>query len=130
MRTFRHGSPTASAWSSSSRSRTACIDTRSNSAVTVVSSPTTSTSGERRSAWSAQALSLPLLQASHALGRATHATYHGDARSAAAVACAASRRSVPLALLAVLLAVGLVLLPILLAIGLVLLAVFLLVRAL
>src|SRR5262249_45937046 len=63
------GRPSALAWAWSSERRTPCIATRSWTSLTVVRRPTTSTSGEERSTWSAHALSLPLLQASQAFTR-------------------------------------------------------------
>ncbi len=56
------GRPSRSACASSSVLRTACIATRSASAFTVTSSPTTSSSGSVRAAASANVLSFPLLQ--------------------------------------------------------------------
>src|SRR5262245_31316424 len=60
------GRPRASAWAWSSERRTPCIATRSWTSLTVVRSPTTSTSGVARRTCSAHALSFPLLQASQA----------------------------------------------------------------
>src|SRR5512146_1890326 len=78
MRTFLHGSATASAWRSSNSSRTACIETLEKSVVTVVRRPTTSTSPASRSTCSAHELSFPLLHATQAFGR--------DGRSRSSVA--------------------------------------------
>src|SRR5262245_45390913 len=81
------GRPRASAWAWSSERRTPCIATRSWTSLTVVRSPTTSTSGVARRTCSAHALSFPLLQASQAFtigrsppaGTVAQAAAHGDA---------------------------------------------------
>src|ERR1700691_276955 len=70
MGTLTSGKFASIACISSKLSRTACIATRSWVRFTVVSSATISNSWLSRTAWRAQALSLPLLQASHAFGRA------------------------------------------------------------
>src|SRR5215471_14854673 len=67
MRTTIAGRRAASSCAASSSSRTPCMLTRQNSCVTVVSAPTISSSPERRTSCSAQALSLPLDQAISAL---------------------------------------------------------------
>ena len=61
------GKPTASACATSKSLRTACIATRSNAWFTVVSKPTTSTSGSCRRTCSVHAESLPEDQARRAL---------------------------------------------------------------
>src|SRR3990170_26136 len=63
------GSPAASACACSNSWRTACMATRLNSALTVVTSAATSMSGSWRRRCSVQALSLPLLQESATRGR-------------------------------------------------------------
>src|SRR5260221_10150382 len=60
--TSHSGRPAAAACARSSSLRTACIATRSAAVLIVVMRPTTSTSGSRRSSYSDQAESLPLLQ--------------------------------------------------------------------
>ena len=66
--TGQSGNSAASACARRSSVRTACIATRSNASLIVVSSPTTSTSACSRRTCSDQALSLPLLQARRAFG--------------------------------------------------------------
>src|ERR1035437_3493594 len=59
--TIHNGSCVAFACASNTERRVPCMATRWNSEFNVVSSPTNSTSGRRRSRCSAQALSFPLL---------------------------------------------------------------------
>jgi hypothetical protein len=56
------GSPAAAAWGSTSSRRMACIATRSNASLNVVTRRTISMSGCWRRTWSAQALSLSKLE--------------------------------------------------------------------
>src|SRR5580765_6068885 len=67
--TLTRGTPAAAACLSSNSSRTACMATRAASWLIVVSNAVTSNSPAARNLCSVQALSLPLLQESHSLGR-------------------------------------------------------------
>src|SRR3984957_13810528 len=85
MATFHARSPRAAVCSSRSDSRTPCIETRPNAAVTVVRVPTTSPSPACRTSWSARAESLPLLHETTAFrrGAMTLQDYHGGAADGA-----------------------------------------------